>query len=282
MKKYCYLNGKIVETAKASVAINDLSVLRGYGVFDFLKTVNGKLFLWKEHWRRFQNSAKSLGLKVPVGEAEVKKIILVLLKKNLPRRQAGKYQEASVRLLLTGGQTPDGMTVAKPVFAILLEDIYYYPAKHFTHGAKVMTHEYQRFLPASKTTNYITAIRLAKEKKKAGAVEILFTYRGKILECSTSNFFIVKEGKIITPKIDILYGTTRNVIMTLAKKAGYKVEEREMKVGELRTADEAFLTATNKDVMPIVQVDSRKINRGKVGPVTKHLMTLFTEFVAGY
>ena len=257
------------------MAVNDLGVLRGYGVFDFLKTVNGKLFLWKEHWQRFQNSAKSLGLKVPVGEPEVKKIIANLFKKN-------KCTDASIRLLLTGGPTEDGMTVTKPVFSILIEDLYFYPKKYFQTGARVITHEYLRLVPGSKTTNYITAVRLQKDKHKAKAVEILYTHQGRVLECATSNFFIVKEGKIITPKLDILYGTTRNVIMTLAKKAGYEVEEREMKIEELYTADEAFLTATNKDIMPIVVVDSQKINQGGVGPVTHELQKHFAEFVARY
>src|SRR3989344_4235035 len=202
MKKYCFANGQIGPIAKANVPVNDLAVLRGYGVFDFLKTVNGKLFLWKEHWQRFQNSAKSLGLKVPVGEAEAKKIIANLFKKN-------KCTDASIRLLLTGGPTEDGMTITKPGFSILIEDVYNYPKKFFQHGTRVITHEYLRLVPGSKTTNYIIAVRLQKEKHKAKAVEILYTHQGRVLECATSNFFIVKEGKIITPKVDILYGTTR-------------------------------------------------------------------------
>lgn len=269
-------------TEKASVALNDLGVLRGYGVFDFLKTVNGKLFLWTEHWQRFLNSAKSLGLKVPVGESEVKKIIAELLEKNLPGRQAGKVQDASIRLILTGGPTADGMTVSKPNFCILIEALYMYPPKVFTHGAKVMTHEYLRTVPGSKTTNYITAVSLQPKKKEAGAIEILYTHRGRVLECSTSNFFIVKKGKLITPKVDILYGTIRNVVMNLAQEAGYKVEEREMKVGELKTADEAFLTATNKDITPIVQIDEQKVNDGKVGPVTKKLMADLAAYIKNY
>ena len=262
-------------TEKAKVAINDLAVLRGYGVFDFLKTVNGKPFLWREHWTRFLNSAKLLNLKVPVGESEAKKIIGELLKKN-------HYADASIRLLLTGGPTADGISIIRPVFSILIEDVYNYPKKFFQHGARVITHEYLRLMPCAKTTNYITAVRLQKDKHKAKAVEILYTHQGRVLECATSNFFIVKNKKIITPKVDILYGTTRNVVMTLAKWAGYQVEEREMKVGELRTADEAFLTATNKDIMPIVAVDDRKINNGKVGPITRKLQNLFAEFVAKY
>lgn len=275
MKKYCFANGKITELAKANVPVNDLAVLRGYGVFDFLKTVNGKPFLWKEHWTRFVNSAKLLNLKINVSEKEVQEAIKKLLAKN-------KVADASIRLLLTGGATEDGMTPKQSSFFILIEDVYAYPNKCFEQGAKVITHEYLRLVPGAKTTNYITAIRLGQAKKKAGASEILFLDHGRVLECSTSNFFIVKKGKIFTAHEDILGGMTRNKVIELARKAGLEVIEKEIKVKDLATADETFLTATNKDVMPVVQIDDQKVAKGEIGPVTKKVMELFAEFVRNY
>jgi branched-subunit amino acid aminotransferase/4-amino-4-deoxychorismate lyase len=282
MKKYCYANGKIELLAKAKVPVNDLAVLRGYGVFDFLKTVNGKPFLWPEHWARFLNSAKSLGLKVPVGESAARKIIGELLKKNRPAGQASKCADASIRLLLTGGAAEDGMTMEKSSFFILIEDAYHYPKHFFERGVKLISHEYLRLFPEAKTTNYITAIRLAPKKKQAGAVEILFTDHGRVLECSTSNFFIVKQGKIFTAGEDILGGATRNKVIELARAAGFAVGETEIKAKDLARAAEAFLTATNKNIMPVVQIDENKIANGKVGPVTKKLMTLWQNYLAGY
>lgn len=273
MKKYSYAGGRIILSSKIVVPINDLAVLRGYAVFDFLKTVHGKPFLWQEHWRRFLNSAAALGLKVPVNERGVKKIIFELLKKN-------KTSDASIRLLLTGGASVDGLSLGKPNFFILMEDLHQFPERCFTRGAKLITQEYERVLPEAKTTSYIIAVRLQGAKKKAGASEILFTSRGRVLECSTSNFFIVKKGKVITAPEGILFGTIRNKVIELAREAGIVVEERELKTSELKTADEAFLTATSKDVMPIVQIDQMKIADGKIGPVTKKLMQLFAEFVA--
>lgn len=261
--------------AKASVPVNDLVVLRGYGVFDFLKTVNTRPFLWAEHWRRFLNSAKQLNLKVPVGEREAREIVAALLKKN-------KVSDASIRLVLTGGATADGMSIQQPNFFILIEDRYDYPAKIFRDGGKVMTHDYLRLVPEAKTTNYITAVRLAKEKKRVGALEILYLDRGRVMECSTSNFFIVKDGKIITPKDDILLGTIRNLVIKLAREHGFTVVEREVKAGELATADETFLTATNKDITPIVQIDERKVGSGQVGPLTRELMKLYADYLAAY
>jgi branched-subunit amino acid aminotransferase/4-amino-4-deoxychorismate lyase len=275
MKKFCYADGKLVETAKARVAVNDVAVLRGYGCFDFLKTVNGRPLLWREHWQRFGSSAKALGLKVPVGEGEALEIVSKLFKKN----KITKGEDASIRLVLTGGPTADGVTLSQPQFFILLEDIYKYPAKVFARGVKLITHDYLRLVPGAKTTNYLAMMRLQKEKKKAGALEILFTDRGRVLECSTSNFFIIKNSKLITAKEDVLGGTVRNKVIALARQAGIEVEEREVKVEELKTADEAFLTATNKDVTPVVQIDDLKIGNGKVGELTKKVMALYLDFL---
>lgn len=275
MKQYCYANGKIVSTEKARVPVNDLAVLRGYGVFDFLKTVNGKPFLWTEHWTRFLNSAKALELKVPIKEKEARAAIDLLLEKN-------QCKDASIRLLLTGGAADDGLTFKRPSFFILIEDIYNYPKACFAKGVKVISHEYLRLVPGAKTTNYIIALRLHQVKKKAGATEILFLDHGRVLECSTSNFFIVKNKKIITAKNDVLGGTVRNKVIELARRTGFAVEERGVGVDELKTADETFLTATNKNVMPVVQIDKKKVGNGQPGPVTKKLMAIYEEFLRKY
>lgn len=275
MKKYCFANGKITTLEKACVPVNDLAVLRGYAVFDFLKTVNERPFLWREHWQRFKNSAKLLDLAVPVGEGEVLLAIKSLLKKN-------KVKEASVRLLLTGGASEDGLAASEPNFYILLEDVYRFPARCFTHGAKLITADYRRVVPGAKSTNYLATLRLQKAKKKAGASEILLVDQGRVLECSTSNFFLVTSGKIVTAPEDVLLGTIRNKVIELAIQNKIEVEEREIKVGELAMADEAFLTATSKDVMPVVQIDGQKIANGRIGPVTKRLMQLFAELVKNY
>ena len=212
MQKYCCAGGQIVELAKTRVAPNDLAVLRGYGCFDFLKTVNGRPLLWPEHWRRFQNSAKLLNLKIPVGEREVLQIIEKLRNKN----KLSKSENFSLRLLLTGDNQ----------LFVLLEELYIYPPKVFKNGAKLISREYQRAFPVAKSTNYLNAIYWQKDKKKAGALEILYHANGQILECSTSNFFLVKNGRLITAKDNILLGVTRNKVLELAKKEGIEVEER--------------------------------------------------------
>ncbi len=274
MKKYFYLNGKILDINKPALQINDIGVLRGYGVFDFFRTYNGKVFHWEDHFKRFTSSAKSLNLKVLLSKDSILKIVKQLLKKN-------NCIDASVRLVLTGGPTDDGLSYKKPTFAILIEDIYDFPKNFYRQGAKLISFEHQRLLPQSKNNNYILAVKMGPLKKKKGAVEVLYTSDGKILEASTSNFFIFKGATVITPKDNILKGITRKVVLRLAKKR-FKVEERELKIGELDSATEAFITGTNKLIMPIVMVDNKKIGDGEVGENTKLLMEEFKKYVEKY
>jgi len=275
MKPYCYHNGRILPTERVTIPLTDLAILRGYGAFDFLKTVNGKPFLWKEHWRRFQGSAKLLGLKIPMPEKAVREAIAQLLAKN-----AG--EDCNIRLLLTGGAATTGLVATKPSFYILSEPIQHLPKKVFEKGAKVIRCSHERVVPQAKTTDYLAAVRLQKERIRAGAVEILYVANERVLECSTSNFFLVKNGRLITARDAVLIGATRNLVIELAKKTGIEVEERDVAQQELASADEAFLTATNKNIVPVVQIDDIEIGNGKPGTTTRRLMTLLAEYMANY
>ena len=190
--------------------------------------------------------------------------------------------DASGRLLLTGGAAKTGLVVDKPSFYILSEPIQTLPKKVFEKGAKVIRCSHQRAVPEAKTTDYLVAVRLQKTRIRAGAVEILYVAGGRVLECSTSNFFIAKDGRLITARDAVLLGTTRNLVIELAKKDGIPVEERDVAEHELASADEAFLTATNKNIVPVVKVDDTVIDDGKPGTMTRKLMTLFAEYMADY
>ncbi|MCX6712308.1 MAG: aminotransferase class IV [Candidatus Vogelbacteria bacterium] len=139
-----------------------------------------------------------------------------------------------------------------------------------------------RQFPESKNINYIQAVKLQKEKGKKGAIEVLYKHNGRVLECTRSNFFIVKKGVLITPAKDILKGLTRDKTIQLAKKAKFKVEEREVAEKEVFNADEAFITTTSKKILPIVKIDSQKIGSGQPGPITKELMKLFDDCAKNY
>ncbi len=181
MPNYCFFNGKIIPFHSAKLRLNDLGVMRGYGVFDFLHTYNGKPFKLKENLQRIRNSAKIIGLSLIYEDKQLIDIIYKLLAKN-------KFSESDIRLILTGGPSDDLLTSTTPTFYIMVSKHKDLPEKIYQHGAKLITYEYQRLFPEAKTLNYITAVKLQPKKISAGAMDILYVFKNKILECSTSNF----------------------------------------------------------------------------------------------
>jgi len=277
MKKYSYFNGKIVALKNIKISPYDIGLLRGYGVFDVMRTQNSKPFLLAEHWQRLKNSAKDLGLNVPIAKERYKKIVERLLKLN-------GFKKSIVRTVVTGGYSDNGFSYqpGKETFIILMEKFIPLPKEIYARGAGVITQKFSRYRPQAKITNYVEAIRNQSRKKAAGALEIVYIENGKILEASTSNIFMVKDGAVITPKDEILIGITRNLVIKLAKKNKLKCEERNISEKELFSADEVFLTATTKNIVPVVKIDNKKIGNGRVGPVTKSLINQLEKFVKNY
>ena len=271
MTRYCYFNGKIMPEDKAGVSVRDIAVLRGYGMFEFLRTYNGRLFHFEDHIKRFRNSARMMGLRVPLSNKEIKSVLGQLVIKN-------KFKEAALRLVLSGGRTIDGMRYNRlvPTFFILADEFKPLPAAFHKKGAVVITHEHQREMPEAKTISYLVAAREHNngKNKNGRALEILYVKDGKALECTTSNFFIFKGDVLITPEKNVLKGVTRKIALKLARPK-FKIEERDIKTSELKEATEAFLTATNKEIVPIVKIDGKKVGDGKVGRHTKILMDAF-------
>ncbi len=273
MKKYCYFNGKIVALNKVGINPYDIGLLRGYGVFDVMCTENKKPFLLDLHWKRLQNSARELNLKIPIAKNEYKNILQKIIKLN-------GFSKSTIRTLLTGGPSDNGFNhiSGNETFLILIEKSISSPKEIYSKGAKVITLKYNRQFPLVKTTNYITAIKHQKIKEKNKAIEIIYFQNGNFLEASTSNLFIVKNNKIVTPKENVLLGITRNLVIKLAKQKGIAIEEREISEEGFFAASEVFLTATNKGIVPIVKVDNREIGNGQVGEITKILIKTLNDF----
>lgn len=272
----CFFNGKLLPFEDVTININELGLLRAYAVFDYLRTYRGSPFRIDDYLARFKNSAAQLHLPLKFSEDEIKAAIHKLLE--------GKAQDMGIRLLLTGGYTGDSMTVREPNFFILCEKIQDYPGQIFTKGVKLMTCNFQRFMPQVKTTNYLNAILLKPNREKEKAFEVLYHRNGEITETARNNFFLVKNKILITPAENILLGITRKVILELAMKIkGTKklngIKEGKIHLPGLSDSEEAFITGSSKGIVPVVQVDNQKIGDGKVGPVTKELMELFDSYV---
>lgn len=274
MEKYCFLNGQIVLLAEAKVGVEDIGLLRGYGIYDGLAVFKGKVFHFADHWNRLLSGAHILNLNVPITEDKAEKIIEELAMKN------GFMERANVRIILTGGQTLGGIEYdfAEPTFFILVEKWEALPKELYEDGARLVTYRHMRELPEYKTTNYIRAVNLQNWRKEEKAIEILYTYDREVLECATSNIFIVKDKTLITPAENILKGITRKVILELAQ-GKYHVEEMPILEEELKFADEVFITSSFKDIVPIVKIDDFEVANGKVGPITQELMKEFAKLI---
>lgn len=269
---YCFLNGKFIKESRAKISVNDIGLHRGYGVFEVLRTYFGKPFLLNEHLKRLLSSSKEINLKVPYSNNEISKFIYILLAKN-------KHKESLIKILLTGGETKDGITPkTKPTFLILAKNLKKQKKEIYKNGVKLITYEYERFIPSAKTLNYIHLVKSLNRLEKEKAFTLLYTSNGKVLEGATCNIFIVKDNKLITPDKDILNGITRNLVLRLASKH-LSIHQRKLSLKELYSSDEAFLTLTTKGIVPVISVDNKKIGNGKPGEYSKQLIALFDKFI---
>lgn len=270
-----YVNGQYVKEEDAKISIRDLAVIRGYGVFDYLRTYGGKPFQLWDHLLRLKYSAEHIGMALPNSLMEIQEIIHTVQKLN-------HLTEASFKILVTGGLSADQFTPSLYgnliVFAWPFSP---YPDHLYTEGAKVITTRLNRSLPTSKTIQYTPAIVAMLQGKTENAREALYlNANNEILEGATSNFFAFKNGTLYTcASEEVLFGITREVILRLAAPF-FPIEERALCYDEISEMDEAFITASNKEVMPVVQIDALRITDGKVGQKTRQIMELFREYTA--
>ncbi|MES1025935.1 aminotransferase class IV [Gloeocapsa sp. BRSZ] len=266
-----YLNGKYVAADEACLPINDLGIVRGYGVFDFLRTYNGVPFKIREHVQRLQKSAELIGLNLPWSTLEIEAIAQETFNRNhLP--------DANIRIIATGGITTDFITPSdEPSLIVIVTPVTEYPEAYYKQGVKVITVQTQRFIPGAKSLNYISAIMALQQAKQVNAVEALYVNQHHVLEGTTTNLFIFRDHKLITPKENILHGITREVVLELAKNK-FEIVEQPIYYSDLNRCDEAFITATNKEIMPVTQIDDLQISKGKPGKNTQHLMHLFHNY----
>jgi branched-chain amino acid aminotransferase len=273
-----YINGKFLDEKEAKISVYDLGLLRGYAVFDFLRTYNQKPFYLDDHLKRLLNSAKLIGLKHNYNLKFLRKITLQTLKKNIQ-----KGLEYNIRIILTGGKSKDFISPSKPNLIVMITPLKKLDEKLYQKGGKLITKISERILPQAKTIIYAEAVKFMQEAKKKGAVEVLLLDKNKkILECTTSNFFAVIDGKLITPSTEkILSGITRKIVINLAKKLKISFIERDIYFNEIKKFDEAFITASNKEILPIIQIDNFKIS-SQPGPITKTLMSQFKELTKNF
>jgi branched-chain amino acid aminotransferase len=196
--------------------------------------------------------------------------------------ERNSYKHASVRLLVTGGISEDGILPSeKATLAVLVTELGERDWQRFERGVKLITTRLQRSVPEAKTSSYVTAIRALKEAAQHGASDALYVNEhDQVLEGTRSNFFLFRGDTLVTPAAGVLMGVTRNVVLALARER-FKVEERPIALSELASTDEAFITSSGKEITPVIQSDDQVIGDGKVGVRTYELERRFVQMVEG-
>jgi len=269
MPSLCYIDGEIFPLSEARVPVDDLAFQRGYGVFDFLRTYGGRPFRLRQHLDRLRRSAALVGIELPWGRAELEKIIRLLLNRS-------SLDEANIRLIVSGGSSPDFLTPPPcPRLVLIVSPVETYPRAWYEEGVALTLARRERSYPEAKTINYLAAVAGIAAARRGGAVEPLLVDReGNVREGETANLFALCSGVLVTPSVGILPGVTREFLLELAREV-VPVREQKLSLERLYGAEEAFITATNKEVVPVVRVGERTIGAGRPGPVTRKLMDAF-------
>ena len=272
-----YFNGAYLNREDARLHVSDLSILRGYGVFDYFRYADGKPRFIADHLKRFRRSAAFLHLPLAPSDTELTEIVHTLIERN-------GMPEGGIRFVLTGGFSPDGYTPQEPNLLALPYPFAAPPDQWYDTGVTVYLHRYTRQLPEAKTIDYVEGIRIQPLLQRVAAHYPLYVDDAdQVRESDRSNFMIVRDGTLITPRENILLGITRQHLLEVARATGMPTVERNVSVEDVLAADEAIICSSVKGAMPITKVlgglISRDKNYGAPGPATRKLIAAWREYV---
>jgi branched-chain amino acid aminotransferase len=284
MDKWVFLNGEYVPSEQAHVSIYDHGFLYGDGAFEGIRAYNGRAFKLDAHVDRLYRSLKALWIDLPYPREQFAANIEKLLRMN---EVTNGYIRVTVTRGVTLGLDPKNITT-EPTVVISTDKLSLYPQSMYDSGLEVVTvatrvANPQVMEPRIKSLGkYLCNIQAKIEANQVGAGEgLMLTEDGYVAECTGDNIFFARAGVVYTPPafLGILEGVTRQTVMEILGKLGVSVEEKVFTRFDLYTADEAFLTGTAAEVIPMVKLDDRSIGDGKPGPITKRLMGAFRDYV---
>ncbi|MEG1642353.1 MAG: aminotransferase class IV [Synergistaceae bacterium] len=269
----CYFDGEFKDISEVHIPVTDLIVQRGIGVFDSMRTYNKAVFAMTYHINRLAKSAKLSGMVADDIIAQLPDII----REGLKNPALPQNVELMVKPYITAGDVNNRGIFPAPRFFVVFEEVHAISDEKRQNGVSLKPVYSKRQLPEIKSINYMTAY-VSMSKAEDSDFESLYIFDGEIAEATSSSFFICKNGKLITaPLGKVLRSITRDVLFTVCAENGIEIEERSPMEEELKTADEAFIAASTKEVLGIVKVGDVIIGDGKVGPLTKRVHQLFLD-----
>jgi len=280
-----WVDGVLTPALQASVSVFDHGLLYGDGVFEGIRIYHGRILKLATHLRRFDQSARAIRLTLPYSSTELEAACRETV-------EANGLSDGYIRLVATRGPGSlgiDPVPCPRPCVFVIAATIQLYPQSYYDEGLSVISSSVVRTHPQSlspriKSLNYLNNILAKIEALDAGVLEsVMYNLQGNVAEASADNLFIVRPDAITgdpvlwTPPLTAgcLEGVTRNLVIGLARAAGYTVREEDITRHDLYTCDEFFLTGSGAEVVPVVNIDRRAVGTGKPGPVTQQLITAF-------
>lgn len=280
MNEIVYLNGSLMPRSKARISPLDYGFLYGFGLFETMRAYRGKVFHLDSHLSRLSRAAEILGLSIKI--PNLKKAVMDILHVN-------KLEDARIRITISSGEgamVPDPSTCEKPTVLIMAQGYHPYPKEIYQKGFRAIISSIRRnsqsLLSRLKSTSYLESMLARQEARAAGVDEALFlNEHGVLAEASMSNIFVITHGTLRTPPegSGVLPGITRGTILELASQLGIDTAEQDIKPDELSQAEEAFLTNSLMEVMPLIEVEGNPVGSGRPEGITKRLMAAYKELV---
>jgi branched-chain amino acid aminotransferase len=282
---WVYLNDRFVSREEAVVSVFDHGFLYGDGVYETMRAYRGRVFLLAKHLARLERSAERLQLRMPIPREQLADLVRASIDRN-------RLQEAYVRVTVSRGAGEIGLDPAlckTPTLVIITKAFLPYPDFFYSEGISIAIVQTRRNLseavpPDVKSLNFLNNILAKMEAIAVGAYEgVMLNHRDELTEGTTSNLFVVQNGRLCTParECGILDGLTRGVVLQLAHALKIPTEETRLYVKDLYGAEECFLTNTTHEVLPVTKANGRAVGNGRPGPITSRLRASFQTSLDG-
>jgi branched-chain amino acid aminotransferase len=278
-----WIDGEYFDRENAKISVFDHGLLYGDGVFEGIRIYHSRIFKLRQHVERLYASAKAIMLDIPMSIDEMMKAVSETVAVN---EKADGY----IRLVVTRGVGDLGISprsCPKATVFIIADSIQLYPQELYEKGIPIITSSVRRIAPHQfdtriKSLNYLNNILAKIEAMNSGCMEaVMLGHDGYVAECTADNIFIIKNSVLMAPSCSDsnLEGITRGTVIDLASSLGIRCREARMTHYDLYTADECFITGTGAEIMPVTNIDGRKIGSGIAGVITRNLRNAFEEFV---
>ncbi len=282
-----WMTGKLVPAPEATVNVFDHGLLYGDGVFEGIRSYNGRIFERWAHLKRLYISAKAIQLPIPFTAQQISEAMDQTLEAN---GLLSDDRDAYLRLVVTRGVGVLGISPRrtwKPQVFVIASSIEMYPKEAYENGLPVIISSITRnhpnaMPPRIKSLNYLNNILAKIEAHQANVFEaIMLNHMGFVAEATGDNVFIIRDGQLQTPPTSagLLEGVTRATVIRLAREMGIEVQEKELERMDLYSADECFLTGTGAEVIPVISIDQRPVGSGKPGRLTREIIAAYRDYV---